>query len=97
MILQIGAGGVVVSARSDPILGWRPTVVAVPRHMRNAQELAEKIATELHKKFQVDDLTFEHSGISPTRRTRRHSFRPRTPSKKARSFPSPYEPLLLSP
>ena len=52
MILQrLVIGGVFVSVRPDAILGWRPTVVSAPRHMRNAQELADKIAAELRKKF----------------------------------------------
>jgi hypothetical protein len=52
MILQrLVIGGVFVSVRPDAILGWRPTVVTAPRHMRNAQELADKIAAELRKKF----------------------------------------------
>ena len=44
-------GGVFVSVRKDSILGWRPTVVTAPKHNRNAQELADRIATELRKKF----------------------------------------------
>jgi hypothetical protein len=52
MILQrLLIGGVFVSVRRDPMLGWRPTVVTAPRHARNAQELADKIAAELRKKF----------------------------------------------
>jgi hypothetical protein len=52
MILQkLVIGGVFVSVRRDPILGWRPTVVTAPKHARNAQELADKIATELRKKY----------------------------------------------
>jgi hypothetical protein len=52
MILQkLLIGGVFVSVRRDPILGWRPTVVTAPKHARNAQELADKIASELRKKF----------------------------------------------
>jgi len=52
MILQrLLIGGVFVSVRKDPMLGWRPTVVTAPRHNRNAQELADRIATELRKKF----------------------------------------------
>jgi hypothetical protein len=52
MILQkLLIGGVFVSVRRDPILGWRPTVVTAPKHARNAQELADKIAAELRKKF----------------------------------------------
>jgi len=56
MILQrLLIGGVFVSVRKDPILGWRPTVVAAPKHNRNAQELADRIATELRKKFTLKD------------------------------------------
>jgi hypothetical protein len=52
MILQhLVIGGVFVSVRRDPTLGWRPTVVTAPKHTRNAQELADKIAAELRKKF----------------------------------------------
>jgi hypothetical protein len=56
MILQrLLIGGVFVSVRKDPILGWRPTVVTAPKHTRNAQELADKIAAELRKKFTLKD------------------------------------------
>ncbi|HMI13054.1 MAG TPA: hypothetical protein VK567_15950 [Bradyrhizobium sp.] len=56
MILQrLLIGGVFVSVRKDPILGWRPTVVTAPKHNRNAQELADRIATELRKKFTLKD------------------------------------------
>ena len=56
MILQrLVIGGVFVSVRKDPILGWRPTVVTAPKHNRNAQELADRIATELRKKFTLKD------------------------------------------
>ena len=56
MILQrLLIGGVFVSVREDPILGWRPTVVTAPKHNRNAQELADRIATELRKKFTLKD------------------------------------------
>jgi hypothetical protein len=48
-------GGVFVSVRKDPILGWRPTVVTAPKHNKNAQELADKIAAELRKKFTLKD------------------------------------------
>jgi hypothetical protein len=52
MILQrLLIGGVFVSVRRDPLLGWRPTVVTAPKHNRNAQELADKIAVELRKNF----------------------------------------------
>ena len=56
MILQrLLIGGVFVSVRKDPILGWRPTVVTAPKHNRNAQELADRIATELRKKLTLKD------------------------------------------
>jgi uncharacterized membrane protein YGL010W len=56
MILQrLVIGGVFVSVRKDPILGWRPTVVTAPKHARNAQELADRIAAELRKKFTLKD------------------------------------------
>jgi len=56
MILQrLLIGGVFVSVRKDPVLGWRPTVVTAPKHNRNAQELADGIATELRKKFTLKD------------------------------------------
>jgi hypothetical protein len=56
MILQrLVIGGVFVSVRRDPLLGWRPTVVTAPKHTRNAQELADKIAAELRKKFVLRD------------------------------------------
>jgi hypothetical protein len=56
MILQrLVIGGVFVSVRKDAILGWRPTVVTAPKHTKNAQELADKIAAELRKKFTLKD------------------------------------------
>jgi hypothetical protein len=56
MILQkLAIGGVFVSVRRDPILGWRPTVVTAPKHARNAQELADRIATELRRKYVLKD------------------------------------------
>jgi hypothetical protein len=56
MILQrLVIGGVFVSVRRDPVLGWRPTVVTAPKHTKNAQELADKIAAELRKKFTLKD------------------------------------------
>ena len=52
MILQrLLIGGVFVSVRRDPILGWRPTVVTAPKHAKNAQELADRIAAELREQF----------------------------------------------
>jgi hypothetical protein len=56
MILQrLVIGGVFVSVRRDPILGWRPTVVTAPKHTKNAQELADNIAADLRKKFTLKD------------------------------------------
>ncbi len=56
MILQrLVIGGVYVSVRKDPVLGWRPTVVTAPKHTRNAQELADRIAAELRKKFTLKE------------------------------------------
>jgi hypothetical protein len=48
-------GGVFVSVRRDSILGWRPTVVTAPKHNKNAQDLADKIAAELRKKFALKE------------------------------------------
>jgi hypothetical protein len=56
MILQrLLIGGVFVSVRRDPILGWRPTVVTAPKHSRNAQDLADNIAAELRRKFTLKE------------------------------------------
>jgi hypothetical protein len=56
MILQrLLIGGVYVSVRKDELLGWRPTVITAPKHTRNAQELADKIAGELRKKFTLKE------------------------------------------
>jgi len=56
MILQrLLIGGVYVSVRKDELLGWRPTVITAPKHTRNAQELADKIAAELRKKFTLKE------------------------------------------
>jgi uncharacterized membrane protein YGL010W len=56
MILQrLVIGGVFVSVRKDPILGWRPTVVTAPKHAKNAQELADRIAADLRKKYTLKD------------------------------------------
>src|SRR6202022_1018064 len=66
MILQrLLIGGVFVSVRKDPILGWRPTVVTAPKHTKNAQELADKIATELRKKFTLKEPDDERWGLKP--------------------------------
>ena len=56
MILEkLLIGGVYVSVRKDPILGWRPTVITAPKHNRNMQERADRIAAELRKKFTLKD------------------------------------------
>ena len=56
MILQrLLIGGVFVSVRRDPILGWRPTVVTAPKHAKNAQDLADKIAADLRKRFTLKE------------------------------------------
>jgi hypothetical protein len=56
MILQrLLIGGVFVSVRRDPLLGWRPMVVTAPKHSKNAQELADKIAADLRKKFTLKE------------------------------------------
>ena len=56
MILQrLLIGGVFVSVRKDPVLGWRPTVVTAPKHAKDAQERADKIAAELRRKFTLKD------------------------------------------
>ena len=56
MILQrLLIGGVFVSVRRDSIFGWRPTVVTAPKHAKNAQYLADKIAAELRKKFTLKE------------------------------------------
>ena len=44
-------GGVYVSVRQDPVLGWRATVITAPKHAKAIQERAETIAAELRKKF----------------------------------------------
>jgi hypothetical protein len=48
-------GGVYVSVRQDPILGWRATVITAPKHAKAVQERAEAIAAELRKKFTLKD------------------------------------------
>jgi hypothetical protein len=56
MILQrLLIGGVFVSVRRDPTLGWRPTVVTAPKHAKNAQDLADKIAAELRKQYTLKE------------------------------------------
>jgi hypothetical protein len=56
MILQrLLIGGVFVSVRKDAILGWRPTVVTAPKRTKNAQEIADRIAAELRKKYTLKD------------------------------------------
>jgi hypothetical protein len=48
-------GGVYVSVRQDPILGWRATVITAPKHAKSIQERAETIAAELRKKFSLKE------------------------------------------
>jgi hypothetical protein len=56
MILQrMVVGGVYVSVRKDPVLGWRPTVITAPKHTRNMQARADQIAAELRKKYTMKD------------------------------------------
>jgi hypothetical protein len=52
MIAQrIVVGGVYVSVRADPVLGWRPMVITAPKHATYAQQMADDVAAELRKKF----------------------------------------------
>ena len=44
-------GGVYVSVRQEPILGWRATVITAPKHAKAIQERAETVVAELRKKF----------------------------------------------
>lgn len=56
MIAQrIVVGGVYVSVRRDPLLGWRPMVITAPKHATYAQTLADEVALELRKKFTLKD------------------------------------------
>jgi hypothetical protein len=56
MIAQrIVVGGVYVSVRKDPLLGWRPMVITAPKHATYAQQLADEAAIELRKKFSLKD------------------------------------------
>jgi hypothetical protein len=56
MIAQrIVVGGVYVSVRRDPLLGWRPMVITAPKHATYAQKLADEVAEELRKKFVLKD------------------------------------------
>jgi len=50
-----GRSALLPGASRLPVLGWRPTVVTAPKHTRNAQELADKIAAELRKKFTLKE------------------------------------------
>lgn len=52
MIAQrIVVGGVYVSVRRDPVLGWRAMVITAPKHATYAQKMADDVAVELRKKF----------------------------------------------
>ncbi len=54
MIAQrIVVGGVYVSVRSDPLVGWKPMVITAPKHASYAQKLADEVAAELRKKFSL--------------------------------------------
>jgi hypothetical protein len=54
MILQrLLIGGVFVSVRRGS--DTRPTVVTAPKHTKNVQELADKLAAELRKKFTLKE------------------------------------------
>jgi hypothetical protein len=56
MIAQrLVVGGVYVSVRRDPLLGWRPMVITAPKHATYAQTLADEVALELRKKFTLKD------------------------------------------
>jgi hypothetical protein len=44
-------GGVYVSVRQEPILGWSATVITAPKHAKAIQERADTVAAELRKKF----------------------------------------------
>jgi len=44
-------GGVYVSVRQEPILGWSATVIIAPKHAKAIQERADTVAAELRKKF----------------------------------------------
>ncbi len=44
-------GGVYVSVRPDPVLGWRAMVITAPKHATYAQKMADDVAVELRKKF----------------------------------------------
>jgi hypothetical protein len=52
---RIAVGGVFVSVRKDPILGWRPTVITAPKQATYAQQLADQVAAELRKKYTLKD------------------------------------------
>ena len=56
MIAQrIVVGGVYVSVRRDPVLGWRPMVITAPKHATYAQQLADEVAADLRRKFVLKD------------------------------------------
>jgi hypothetical protein len=48
---RIVVGGVYVSVRPDPLLGWRPMVITAPKHATYAQKMADDVAAELRKTF----------------------------------------------
>jgi len=52
---RIALGGVFVSVRQDPQLGWRATVITAPKRATYAQQLADQVAAELRKKYTLKD------------------------------------------
>lgn len=52
---RIAVGGVFVSVRKDPLLGWRAMVITAPKSATYAQQLADQVAADLRKKFTLKD------------------------------------------
>jgi hypothetical protein len=50
---MIGVGGLEVVVNSDPVDGWRRTVVKAPRTAERFQHLAEKTAEKLRSKYSL--------------------------------------------
>jgi hypothetical protein len=50
---MIGVRGLQVVVNSDPIDGWRPTVVKAPRTPERFQHLADKTAERLRGKYDL--------------------------------------------
>ncbi|MEH2513127.1 hypothetical protein V1291_004481 [Nitrobacteraceae bacterium AZCC 1564] len=62
MILErLLIGGVYVSVRKDPMLGWRATVITAPKHTRNMQDRADQIAADLRKKYTLKESNDRNS------------------------------------